>query len=508
MHQRRHSIISTDHLWPLAALVMVGCLGCLIPVDQVDFWWHVALGRDIARLGAVPTTASQSWALPAGTPFTYGSWLAELALYGLHTLGGLPLIVLVRNLLLLSALGLVGVEARRRSGSWRIGALAIGGAGLMALNNISVRPQMFAWVLLTLTALVVGAYRKRQVGPRWLLLVPLLIALWVNLHGTFTLGLGIVGLAAVGETLTAMLRRPQRLTPREIGWLWGMTGLALGATLLNPRGIGIVGFVGALVSDPVVRQFVGEWQRPDLLSFPGIFVPLTLVLAGLGWLRSPRRFDLTDAGLLLAFGWLAASSMRNVIWFGMLAWPIAAGLLARDPGRVPRSRRQLPLVNYSLAAALLVPLVLVQPPLKAALALGPPFTGLGPEVADGIYISAGTPVRAVAWLKAHPLPPGARLFHDMEYGSYLMWALPEQQVFVDGRIELYPYATWLRYRQIVAGEGSLPELQALGATHALLSRGGQRDLLGLMAAPGSGWHAIYSDDVAVVYARSGAGGAR
>lgn len=501
MRLRRQFTLGTQHLWPLIVLVAFGCLAALIPIDQVDFWWHMAIGRDIVANRSIPVVSNHSWALPANTPFIYGSWLSELLLYWLQVVGGIPLIVLARNVLLLVAYGLVGLEARRRSGSWGWAALAIGCAALMALNNVSVRPQMFAWVLFALTILVVGAYRSGQLAPRWLVAVPLLMIAWTNLHGTFALGLGFLGLAAGGETLARLVRRTQPVTAPRLLWLWLTTIASILAIFCNPRGIAIIDFVKNLVGHPAAQQFGGEWQPPDLLSFPGMLIPLTLLLAVLGWLRRPKHFDIVDALVLLAFGWLAISSIRNVIWFGMIAWPIAVGLLASHKPRAVRNRAQLPIFNYGIAAGLCVPLLMVQPPLKATLALGPAFSGMGAAIPDGIYIGAGTPVRAVEWLREQQLPTDTRLFHDMVYGSYLIWALPDVPVFVDGRIELYPYELWLRYREIDRGENALAGLAELQATHALLSRAGQAKLIDLLAAPGSGWREAYSDNIAVVFER-------
>ncbi len=55
-------------------------------------------------------------------------------------------------------------------------------------------------------------------------------------------------------------------------------------------------------------------------------------------------------------------------------------------------------------------------------------------------LSTLTPVSAAEYLRGNP---GGKLFNDMGYGSYLIWAVPEQKVFMDPRIELYPLQQWL-----------------------------------------------------------------
>jgi hypothetical protein len=52
-----------------------------------------------------------------------------------------------------------------------------------------------------------------------------------------------------------------------------------------------------------------------------------------------------------------------------------------------------------------------------------------------------TPIAAVSWLAQTGRKP-QRLFHGMGPGSYLIWALPSQPVFIDPRIEFYSHAQW------------------------------------------------------------------
>jgi hypothetical protein len=394
---------------------------------------------------------------------------------------------------------------------------------------------MFSWLLFAATWTLLSRFRaeKGEAGaegwgsgeeadprsptadPRSLLLVPLLMCAWVNLHGAFAVGLGLIGVTVAGETIKLLVssRLPvgRALSRRRLAWLW-LTGALSGAALLvNPRGLEVIGYVGRLVGNPAVRQLVIEWQPADLLQFPGVLILFALALAAYLWLRRPGRFDLTDALLLLSFAWLAWSGQRNVIWFGMVAWPIVAGLLAR-PARATRrsmlspragsARAHPPLLSYGLLLGVSLPLLIVQPPFKAALDLPPVFAGLGRSVPEGSLIERSTPVAAVQWLQQHPLPSDARLFHDMGYGSYLMWALPGVRVYIDPRIELYPLAVWQRYQRIARAENAHAELDDLQATHALLSRQDQPELITELAATGSGWTERYADERAVFFERT------
>jgi hypothetical protein len=227
-------------------------------------------------------------------------------------------------------------------------------------------------------------------------------------------------------------------------------------------------------------------------------------LIALGWARH-RRVDLTDALLLGACTLLGATSIRSLIWFAIVAWPIAAAALAVPAGRPARKRVEIPAINYAFALGLIVVFIVAQPPFKRFLPLPPPLAGWGTAVEDGWLIDATTPVRGVAWLKQHPLPPDARLFNEMRYGSYLLWALPETRIAVDGRIELYPYELWTQYLRIVNDEDALAELDQLGATHALLSHALQPQLIQRLDSGGSGWQQIYSDTQVAIFERQAIG---
>ncbi len=491
--------LRVEHLWFLTILGLCAGIGALFPIDQVDFWWHLALGRAIAQTGSVPTTSSQSWVLPPATPFIYGSWLAEWLFFQLYQRGGLPLLVLTRNLLLLALLALVGLEARRRGAGWRLAALAVAGAGLTLLNNVSVRPQICAWLPFALTLLLLGAARQGQLPPRALLALPLLLVVWVNVHGTFVLGLALVGLTAAGASLTYLLHRDHEQRAR-LTWLWAITAACAAAMLINPRVADIALFVRNLVFHPAA-QGGGEWQRTDLLSYPGFLLPLALLLIAIGWYRRPERFDLTDALILAVFTWFGWSAIRSLIWFAIVAWPIAAGALA-PPARPARQRIEIPALNYAILGLLLLVWTLTQPPLKPLLPLPPALAGLGARVPDGWLIGANTPVQAVAWLKQHPLPPDARLFNDLTYGSYLIWAAPEIKIAADGRLELYPLEHWITYAAIMRDEQALARLDQLGATHAMLSRERSPELVARLQSPASGWRELYRDETTAIFARS------
>lgn len=451
--QRRASLaLSADLLWALLALTLIGAFIALVPTPPNDFWWHLKAGQIIATQG-IPTTNLFAWSLPADQPYIYATWLGEWLFYALYSIGGLQAPVLARNLLGLAGFTLVAIEARRRSGSWRLAAMATLLAGAMSTNNLPTRTQNWSWVPFGLYILILGAYVAGQVRPRVLLALPLLMAFWVNAHGAFVLGLALLGLTSTGETVRSLLRQPNALNWERLRWLYLATFGAIAATLLNPLGPGIFGYVIKLLTDAPSQGLIIEWQPPTTQGLAGFSFFISILALLVVFTMNRRSPTFTDMLLLCAFLWLAWTGQRYVVWYGMVAMPMLAESLATlSPARRrPFARARTPLPSLIITLALLGLLIVVQPFFKAQLALPAPYQALFADVpgAPGLF-GADTPVAAAEYLRANPID--GRMFNEMGYGSYFDWALyPTTQVFIDPRVELYPLALWQDYLAVRDG---------------------------------------------------------
>jgi hypothetical protein len=490
-----------EQLWAILALALIGGFIALVPTLPHDFWWHLKAGQLVAEQG-IPATNRFAWTLPADHPYIYATWLGEWLFYALYQLGGLQAPVLARNLLGLAGFALVAAEARRRSGSWRLAALATVLAGAMTINNLTTRTQNWAWVPFGIYILALGAYSAGQLRPRALLALPLIMAFWVNVHGSFVLGLALIAVVAAGETLRRLLKQPYAPSWERLRRLYLAAAGALGTTLLNPLGPGIFGYVIKLLTDPPSQGLVNEWQPPTTRGIAGFvfFASILALLAAFALAR--RRPSLTDLLLACGFLWLAWGGQRYVVWYGMVAMPLLAQSLAapRSPlARAARPRR-LVLPSTLIALALAGLLVALQPPFKAGLALPQPYKALFANVpgAPELY-SADTPVAATNYLREHP--SAGRLFNEMGYGSYLDWALyPVAQVFVDPRVELYPLALWQDYLDISEARDYNRLLDKHQVERVLLDRIRQPRLAAALASD-AGWVREYGDARAEVYRR-------
>jgi hypothetical protein len=491
--------VPIDLLWPLVILAGLTVYVSLIPLPPNDFWWHLKIGELIHTTSCIPTTNIFAWTLPADTPFTYGAWLGEYLLYRLYHLGGLPLVIFTRTLLATFTFALVGYEAQRRAGSWRIAALGVVFAGLMSLNNLIVRPQIWSWLPFMIFYILLSRYVDGKISRFWLLLCPVLMIFWVNAHGAFVLGPVLVGMFLAGEALRSLFHLEAALPWKKIGWLGFILLLSLITTAVNPQFVGIYGYVFNMMTDRPSQGLVVEWQSPTPNGIANIvfFVSIVMVLLVLTYSR--YTLTPTSALLLVGFLWLAWTGQRYVVWYGMVAMPLLIEaldeLIPRCYVHAPSSRHWL---NLLLILLLWVPVIAVQPWFVEAMPFPETYWDrVWRDVDVGPLLDVRNPVAAVHYLKEHP---GGRLFNEMGYGSYLIWAVPEQRVFIDPRVELYPYEQWMDYIRIGRGMRYNEILSEYGVDRMLLDVAQQEDLVRLLPEDPL-WEMEYEDAYAQVWRR-------
>ena len=490
--------LTLARLWPLIALGFVFAFAASHPVRPHDFWWHLRAGNDLLASRAIPTTDTFSYTR-GGAP--YGNfaafWLVEIAYAALYRLGGLSLLVTIQALLLTLTYGLILRLAWESSGSLRIASICALFAVALGLDNWNLRPQSVAYLFFALCLWAILSYRRRP--RRWLLVVPpIVVAVWANSHGSFFLGVLLVAIWLADALWSAGWRAFAQGRSNGRGQLdlraARPAAYALAATLLaslaNPRGAGIYGYVGAISGSEAVRRLATEWQPPGFDTLAGgLFIAAVLLVAVL-LAVSPRRPDAFTLLIFVAFATLGFSSGRSVVWFGLAVAPLLAAHLAalgqRLPGfdKSPRAAQRPAAIalNAALAGLVLLAAFFSLPWFKGALPLRAEKAGL---------VSVETPVDAVRVLEAQRLP--GRLFHDEAAGSYLTWAAPEYPVYVDTRIELYPLDLWNEYFQIsAAAPGWEARLAARGVNTLLLARESQSQLIDAARASAE-WRVVWED---------------
>ena len=108
------------------------------------------------------------------------------------------------------------------------------------------------------------------------------------------------------------------------------------ATLLNPFGFGVWTYAYELSTNPVIRDTISEWAPLTLATVPGWFAIVSALAVAVFLIRRSEPTPWTSLLTLGIFLLLALSAQRAIVWWGMVAPVVLAGLLpARAPSHLP-----------------------------------------------------------------------------------------------------------------------------------------------------------------------------
>ena len=449
--------------------------------DDPDLWWHLRMGQVIWTSHTIPTTDLFSYTTGHHSYIPH-EWLAQIVVYGSYLAGGFPgmmfLLCVLASLLLIAGYGLCWIYSENAKVAF-VGAMTI---WLFSTIGLAIRPQMMGYSLLIIELFLLHLGRTRD--SRLFFCLPPLFAIWVNAHGSFSLGLFIAGVTLVSSFfhLRAGPIVSSEWSPgRRRDLTWAVL-LSAGALLLNPVGMKQILYpINTLLHQPVGISEVQEWQ-PLGFDDPRAYALLT-VLACIALLVIVRQKEIFWQELLmLATGtWLAASHRRMLFVFGILAAPVVSRLLADewDNYYIEQDR---PGPNLVLIAASLLTMFLAFPSSQAL----------------GTQVETQSPVKAVEFIKADQL--SGNMLNEYVFGGYLIWAMPEHPVFVDGRSDVFEETGVLKVFADWATLQSDPAnlLDKYNIRFCLLAR--QSPMAKVL--PLLGWTAVYSDTNSTIFIRN------
>jgi len=492
--------LTIEHLWGLAALMGIFIFVNTHPIRPHDFWWHITIGREIVTTGKIPTMDVYSYT-EAGQPYpSYQMyWLMETLLYELYKLGGPALVIFVHSLTISAAYGVIFLICKRAAKSWRIAAFGVLFAAALGINDWNVRPQGITFLLASLYLLSIYEYNK---NPRWywLTVFPFSMLIWVNSHGTFLIGLVLIGIwwgEKIWEIIKQRIKGNRTIDYRLIGAPSIVLGFTALVCLINPRGLGIINYLKSLTTNSIVQNIVIEWAPPTFKTLMGVFFFCGLIGSAIILILSPKRPNFFQITTFLVFGLLGVKTSRGSVWFGMVMAPIVVEHLSVIVNHVLKAKQQpvhqegSRILNILFTIVILTMGVLSLPWFKSVLPLPTAKAGL---------ISAETPVQATQVLLEKN--PPSRVFNAMSFGSYLIWAAyPQYQVFVDPRIELFSEKVWLDYLNISNANGDWEAaLRGYGVNTLMLSPVEQPALF-QAAQESDEWKLLYQDRSAIILVR-------
>lgn len=466
--------MSLVRLWGALAVVLP-VLGALIAnLSSVDLAYQLRAGSQILDGQGIPRIDTWTYTA-AGAPWIDQQWGAQAVLAAVYRVAGWSGLVVLRAGLIGVLAGLVFLCCRLRGLDIRRAAWLTLAAFVVSAAALALRPQLFGMVLLAATLALLAARRR---WPRVLWLIPVIVVVWANLHGSFFLGPLVVGLAWLED-------RRDRVPGSR--WTLAVAALSAAAAFINPFGMDVWRYALGLSTNPQVRERITEWQPTTLRTVPGIlFYASALAVAAI---VARRRASVGWPALvwLAAFFVVGIFAIRGVAW-----WPLGA-IYAIAPlvGRMDPSRRSLPgpaamRLNAAILAALAVAGVALLPVWR------PVDSGLGAPA--GVVGDAPSGVTAALRKIARP---DDRLFNPQPWGSWFEFALPDVPVAIDSRIELFSTAVWDEYDAVRGGTPGWEQiLDGRGVTIVVVR---SDDTEFAQRVRGAGWRTAFEDESGIVF---------
>jgi len=465
-------------------------------VIDPDTFWHLATARYILNTHTIPHTDIFSFTR-FGHPWRGGDvgWLIQIPFYWLQTHVGPGGIYLLTAVLVTIAYIFI---YRSLSGGIFLRSFILILSAVTAAVHWSPRPYLATYVLSAVTLWLFESctYKKRD-HLNWL---PLIMIIWVNSHtahitafllwGVYTADAGLRWLAdsRQGELSSGFQLLKNSLLGRYLK-IGALMALAVG---INPGGYRSFLYPFETMSIKALRQFVVEWQSPNF-NDPMVFPFLILLLLVISTLAiSKQRIKTTDFLLLAGFTYLSLTAQRNIAMFALIS-PI---ILTRHLAPITEAAGQRigyrglssapPTKFQNWINSLLLVIIILVVGLKILLVFSEETYQEG--------LRARQPVDAVEVIKK--LDPPGKLFNSYNFGGYLLWALPEYPVFIDGRTDLFGDEIIGEWGEIISAKpGWENQLEDYGIGVILIEPHWELNLL----LPGHGWQVIYQDDLAVVF---------
>ncbi len=418
---------------PSRVILLVSVLlFAIFPLTDTDIWWHLACAREWVT----------TWT-PVRSPVVNVHEFFQHSVFGVYSLGGVPLLVALKSFLWMCVFALFLWPRRRRFGQ----DMSVGGI-LAAILLLFVFRFQFEMRPVLFTLLFLGVYwnvlpwlwshvQSRDL-PWWKIVVPSLAILlcqwvWCKCQGLYVLG----PVYAVFLLVSHGTRDISFWRSRTCFCGFAFVALLLAMPFLHCEGLRLFMYpfglldrlLGLSDSAAIFASQIAENRSPVSLLLAGENVVQSVLMLGLSlsavvislvfWIRPEKGVDRGQAIWLLTTAVLALVAERNFVLF----LPVLVAVFPMDV--IPR----LPKLG---AIAVLFAL------------LG--FWCKSLVAYDASMVSSErVPVAAAEWAKANPHE--GKLFNDDRAGGYLAFSNPSDSVYIDGRFILKTSAFFERYLQ-------------------------------------------------------------
>ena len=409
---------------------------------DTDFGWHLKVGEEISRSGEVPHIEHFDFSLE-GQRWVDHEWLSNLFVYFIYDNFGyiglnvfFVLIILV-SLIILNKFTQKCFLKYDQRGIFFIIAFQI--LGVVAMRpHLGVRIQEIT-VLNLLILVIIIHYYNRHKKPKILFFLPFLFYFWACVHAGFLIGFFVMFLWACFKSIEILIQKKEfsyvNLRMPIIFSIFAF--LSFLATLITPYGLELYSFLSSYSSTYYLTH-ISEWL--PFFYYPilywqllySAFVICAIILMFICKKSLFVKYSKWYLFLTIIFFLLSLKSRRHFPLFFIVSFPILVQFFVNFfagttlPKKFLQNIKDSFIIKFCFIACFLLVIVsqfIIIYPIKD------PFSKL----------KNGYPAASVEFIKSYPEYLGKRTFSRYCWGGYLIWALPENKLFIDGRLPQYAF---------------------------------------------------------------------
>lgn len=358
--KRAFNRIFTRHLMNIAILMALPVIFTVSlnpsreSMRDPDIWWHLADARQLTTTHHFIRTEPNSFTV-GGQPWVNPEWLAELPYWFSYQALHLRGIYLAEWIIISANLVFLYWRGYRKSGhagaAWWAAALAF----LLISVNSGPRTISIAYLAMSSELAILDAHRRGNTRALWLL--PPLFCFWVNLHGSWLIGMALFVLYILSGAFDFKKGafEQEAFSSGERNRLLTVLGICLVALFANPYGWRLVwNPIDMMANQKLNIANVMEWKPLNLSTVAGFSAFAAICLMVVANALKGRKWCVFEMAIVF-FAWYAAlDHMRFAFMAAVLTTPILAVDLRRG-FNLESDQKTIPGANaFMVTAAALV----------------------------------------------------------------------------------------------------------------------------------------------------------
>jgi hypothetical protein len=493
-------------------LVLLGILA-FSPISKgllgdADTGWHIRNGEFILATRSVPRADFFSYT-KAGQPWYAWEWLYDAGIAAIHHFAGLNGVVVLSAVVIAATFALLFHCVLRRSASFATAVLLTLLASAAAQVHMLARPHILSWLF---TVLWIDLLYRFEEGKRSSLLwLPVLMLIWVNVHGGFIMGLML--LAVFGcSSIWRYLVDPGAENRRRIVSLAIAFCSCLVTTFLTPYGYKLHVHVYQYLSNSFLMNSINEFMSPNFHASGYGYFEAFILLSVFGLVLGYKRVTTTDLLVLLFSIHAALYAARNIPISAILISTAIGPLLAAAISPRPDQLTRMGWLNSLLEAVhdISENMAGMEKHFRGhALAIVAIAASVGIALNGGRVLSANVmtahfdekifPVKATEFIAQEGIHD--HLFNPDDWSGYLIYKLyPETKLYFDDRHDFYGEAFVREYLKAINGNWQWREpLDKYQVQWVLVSTGSP---LSSVLKESKDWRVQYDDGLAIIFSRN------